>query len=85
MLKLLAYAALGYLAYEFYLGLVHGPSVGRSRSRRRNMGFRDLERALNEGAGRMNVTGAGRGTTVWTEDSSGTSATHVVGRGVVRR
>jgi len=80
LLKLLAYALIGYLIYEFWQGIQEGPGefgmTGGEGS--------DLDRALNDDTGRMqNMTGTGRGTTVTTEDDQGMSVPHVVGRGVV--
>jgi hypothetical protein len=58
-------------------GQMQGMSGGGGRD--------DLNRALNEDTGRMqNMTGTGRGTTVSTEEPSGTSMPHVVGRGVMQ-
>jgi hypothetical protein len=84
LLKLLGYVAFGYLVYEFFQGLVYGPPASRG-SQRRAAGSEDLHRAMNEDEGRMNLTGIGRGTTLRTEDASGTSSTRTVGRGVVPR
>jgi len=66
-----------------------GGGMQRGRGQRMQMGggggSGDLNRALNEDTGRMmNMTGAGRGTTVSTEDNSGASVPHVVGRGVTQ-
>jgi len=83
LIKLLAVAALGYVIYEFFQGLM-SDSEQRS-SQRREASSRDQHRALNEDPGRMNVTGPGQGTSVRTEDYSGGSIRHVVGRGVVQR
>ena len=83
LLKLLAYATVGYAIYQFAQGM---SDTGESfEGASDNGGFgSDLDRALNEDTGRsMNITGPGRGTTVSTEDSSGTSVSHLVGRGVV--
>jgi hypothetical protein len=84
LLKLLAYATVGYAIYQFAKGMSDtGESFGGLS--RGNGGFgSDLDRALNEDTGRsMNMTGPGRGTSVSTEDTSGTSVSHLVGRGVV--
>ncbi|CAN5376492.1 hypothetical protein BH09PLA1_BH09PLA1_18550 [soil metagenome] len=83
ILKLLAYTAIGYAAYQIMKGMV---GADESRGNPGNGGFGDdLDRALNEDPGRMmNMTGPARGTTVSTEDSSGASIPHLVGRGVVR-
>jgi hypothetical protein len=89
LLKLLAWVALGYVAYELYQGMAEGSGSGGGGGgggggARRGRGSSDLERALNEGTGRMsNLTGPGRGATVGTEDFQGGRSTHVVGRGVV--
>ena len=97
LIKLAAYALLGYILYELYRGMTEereqmqgqaagggGGAGGRSRSgRRRRRGRGDLERAMNQDIGRMSVTGTGRGTTVSTEDSQGARSSHVVGRGVI--
>jgi hypothetical protein len=85
LIKLLAYFSLGYLIYEFYIGMSGVPETSgggnRSRSQRRS---RDLKRALNRDTGRMgNLSGAGRGESVSVEDSQGGRSTKVVGRGVV--
>jgi len=71
-------------------GQGEGQRGGMRRGQRQGMqgggsGGGDLNRALNEDTGRMmNMTGAGRGTTVSTEDNSGASVPHVVGRGVTQ-
>jgi hypothetical protein len=83
LIKLLAVAALGYLIYEFFQGLMADPS--EASWQRNEASSRDLHRALNEDPGRMNITGEGRGTTVSTQDFAGGSTRHVVGRGVVHR
>lgn len=81
LLKLMAYALLGYVIYELYRGMTEEP-VTRASRRGERVGSKDLRRALNEDPGRMNITGPGRGTTVSTEDAVGASSPHVVGRGV---
>ena len=86
LLKLLAWVALGYVAYELYQGMNEGGGGGGGGgARRRGRGgrSRDLERALNEDAGRSNMTGPGRGTSVATEDFQGGRSNRLVGRGVV--
>jgi len=97
LLKLLAYCLLGYLFYQMYQGMKEGAEgggqggqggMGRGGQRQQGMRSRssgDLNRALNEDTGRsMNMTGTGRGTTVSTEDNTGMSASHLVGRGVTQ-
>ena len=87
LIKLLAYSLLGYALYEMWCGMREGGSTASgfrgSRQSRSSGRSRDLHRALNEDPGRMmNMTGPGRGTSITTEDSDGTSVRHVVGRGV---
>jgi len=85
LLKLLAWIALGYVAYELYQGMNEGSGGGGVGGERRGGGrrSRDLERALNEDPGRSNMTGTGRGTRVATEDFQGGRSNRLVGRGVV--
>jgi hypothetical protein len=89
LIKLLAFFSLGYLIYEFYLGLSNMPesrgSGGGGGGRRQRAGARDLHRAMNRESGRMqNLTGGGRGETVSVEDSQGGRSKQRVGRGVVQ-
>jgi hypothetical protein len=78
LIKLAAYAALGYVIYEFYKGIT-GEETGSSIS----ASGRQLREALNENSGRMGVlTGEGIGQSVRSESSSGESMPHRVGRGV---
>jgi hypothetical protein len=84
LIKLLAYMLIGYVFYEMYQGMkTAGNRGGASMGGGGRIGSRALRRALNEDSGRMNVTGPGRGTSVATEDTSGASMPHIVGRGVV--
>ena len=84
LIKLLAYALIGYVFYEMYQGMkMAGGRGAHTSGGEGRIGSRDLRRALNEDTGRMNVTGPARGTTVATEEASGASMPHVVGRGVV--
>ena len=85
LIKLLAYALLGYVIYELFRGMSEQPqTVGwRKTGARSRRGSRDLERALNEDTGRMNVTGTGHGTSVSSQETTGASRRHTVGRGVI--
>jgi hypothetical protein len=85
LLKLLAWIALGYVAYQLYQGMSGGGGGDGGGERRRGGRRSRLERALNEDQGRMNMTGPGRGrgTRVATEDSQGGRSNRLVGRGVV--
>ena len=68
LLKLAFYAVIGYAIYELYQGFKEGRF--------------EME---GEGGsqGRMNLTGAGEGMEERSEEASGMSASHTVGRGVV--
>jgi hypothetical protein len=84
LLKMMVYAAVGYALYEFIKGM-SGTGGGGRGADWGNVGYgRDLDRALSEDTGRsMNMTGPGRGMSESTEDASGASVPHLVGRGVV--
>ncbi len=83
LLKIVAYALLGYVTYELCRGLFEPQGARSSRTEADRIASRDLERALREDRGRMNLTGPGRGRIIATVDSDGASAAHLVGRGVV--
>lgn len=83
LIKLAAYALLGYAIYEFVRGLAQGEGMQREGGERG--GSRELNEALESNAGRINMTGPARGARVRTEDASGESVPHQVGRGVVPR
>ena len=81
LIKLAFYAMLGYALYELYQGMTSESGGGGGGSRRGN-----LDRALNEGGGRMEtLTGPGSGMRESTLDPDGGSIPHQVGRGVVSR
>ena len=82
LIKLAAYALFGYALYEFFRGI--SQDRGQSDSEGQGGGGRQLREALNQDSSRNpSLTGEGRGTAVATQDASGGSARHVVGRGVV--
>jgi hypothetical protein len=95
LIKLAIYGMLGYAIYEFVRGLMQGESVaqaagmggtsGGQGGQQRQGGSRELNEALDTDAGRMNMTGPARGERVMSEEPSGESVPHVVGRGVVHR
>ena len=99
LIKLAAYALLGYVLYELFLGISQEherqqqsgrgqggrEQGGRSQSGGQSRSSQALDRALNEGTGRMNMTGPGVGAPVATQDPTGATSQHVVGRGVVSR
>jgi len=82
LVKLAVYGLLGYAIYEFVRGFIGGTSCCEGAGARQS-GSRDLNRALDEGSPRSNMTGPARGERVVTDEPGGASATHVVGRGVV--
>lgn len=84
LIKLAFYGLIGYALYEFMRGLMQGERA--LQAGREQGGGRDLDRALDDApAPVQNMTGPARGQTVTTEDSSGESVRHKVGRGVVSR
>jgi hypothetical protein len=89
LIKLLAYAALGFVIYELYQGMSEGSSRGGGFGGDENAGEasgsgRGLRDALNRDQGRMRMTGPGRGELLTTEDDTGARSTHAVGRGVIK-
>ena len=82
LIKLAVYGLLGYAIFEFVRGFAQGGQCGSSAAVGRG-GSRDLNRALDEGSSRSNLTGPARGERVVTNDSDGGAVPHVVGRGVV--
>ncbi len=75
LLKLATYGLAGYALYQIYLGISDASS--------QRVAGRELERDLGrEDQGRAGtLSGGGRGSTEQTEESSGMSASHKVGRG----
>ena len=83
LMKLAIYALLGYAIYEFLRGLIEGE--GATEPVRSGGGSRQRGRAQDESRGRPGMTGPARGERVRTEEASGESVPHVVGRGVVHK
>jgi hypothetical protein len=75
LLKLLAYGLLGYALYEFFRGMSDTGGGGGGEG--------DMSRNFRNEASRANMTGPGEGQDVMTQDDSGESVRHRVGRGVV--
>ena len=75
LLKLLAYGLLGYALYEFFRGMSDSGAGGG--------GQRDVGRNFRDQPSRANMTGPGEGQDVMTQDDSGESVRHRVGRGVM--
>ena len=73
LIKLAFYAAVGYAIYELYLGMTQGAGQGGGGGGGGGFG------QSRYGA----ITGPGEGMDVESEDESGTSIPHTVGRGVV--
>ena len=78
LLKLLAYGLLGYALYEFFRGMSDNAGGGGGGGGERQMG-----RNFRNQASRANMTGPGEGQDVTSQDDSGESVRHRVGRGVV--
>jgi hypothetical protein len=89
LLKLVFWGGVIYLFYQFFTRTAEFARQRRAEAGEPEAveqgsegGSRQLRRALNEDAGRAPLTGPGRGETVTTEDASGESVPHIVGRGV---
>jgi hypothetical protein len=85
LIKLCVYMLLGYAIYEMYQGMVAGSQSSSGGSAGGSMGGsagggRRSGRARDS---RGQFTGAGGGQRTETQDASGMSASHTVGRGVV--
>ena len=86
LIKLGIYALIGYALYELYQGMLHQQGGGGGRgSFGRAFGGSGGESAGAEsfGTAGQNITGAGRGRSEATLDTSGGSTRHKVGRGVI--
>jgi len=85
LIKLAFYGLIGYALYEFVRGLMQGESAMQAAGTGQGRGGeRELDRALEGDMGRIqNMTGPARGQTVTTDEPSGESVPHVVGRGVI--
>ena len=82
LMKLLAYALLGYALYEFVRGMMNAQDGGMGQMG--GGGNRGME-AGSGGSGRaQNITGPGGGADVETMEADGGMSTQRVGRGVVR-
>jgi hypothetical protein len=77
LLKLLAYGLLGYALYEFFRGMSEGGGMGEGG------GQGGMGRNFRDEASRANMTGPGEGMDVTSQEDSGESVPHRVGRGVV--
>lgn len=79
LIKLAFYGLIGYSLYQLYQGMSQGSQYGSgARSRAWN-------EAMSGDQGRMGtLTGPGLGARQETLDSDGGSATHAVGRGVLK-
>ena len=78
LIKLIAYVCVGYMLYELFQGLNAERAPSHSR---REIEPGDVDSSTHLGVGTM--TGPGEGRRVETEDASGESVPHIVGRGVV--
>lgn len=80
LVKLLAYAALGYFLYELYLGLTGQPAAMHRDQQETSEGGSQLGSGPNAWEGTPD-----RGQRVRVEDTAGASSNRYVGRGVVQR
>ncbi|MDP9174534.1 MAG: hypothetical protein M3O30_11800 [Planctomycetota bacterium] len=80
LMKAAAYALLGYVLYELFLGIADEASSGRPDRKEKASSAASGERASRGSQGR----GPERhGRAVETKDADGSSTRHIVGRGVV--
>ena len=75
LIKLCFYVLLGYALYELYQGMV-------SESNAQSGSSRGGRRSGSQRSGSGPLTGPGKGRTETTQEDSGISARHKVGRGV---
>ena len=85
LMKLIAYALFGYALYEFFRGMSGqmegGTGGGFGGQGQRSMSGGGSSQAFGQGG--SNVSGAGEGREEATQDMSGASTRHMVGRGVI--
>ena len=84
LIKLAFYGFLGYAIYEFIRGFTEDGS-GREIVGTARHGSSELNRALDRDDNRVNMTGPARGERVMSNEPTGQSIPHIVGRGVVSR
>ena len=87
LIKLALYALVGYALYELYQGMTQGGGMPRMGGRQQG-GRREGQEGERFGerldvGGAQNLTGGGGGRTERTEEPSGSSTPHAVGRGVI--
>lgn len=80
LIKLAAYAVLGYIIYELWQGM--SESQGARGGRQRSMGGRG-GREFESSASRSGITGGGRGMMADVAESTGAESRRPVGRGVI--
>ena len=71
LIKLAFYCLVGYALYELYLGFSQEQTGSRN------------DKSARSGGGGQTISGGGTGRSEQTEEPSGMSARHTVGRGVV--
>jgi hypothetical protein len=77
LIKLALWGLVGYALYELYQGFKEGGQGQQSG------GFGDRMGMGQQSGGGMNMTGGGSGMDSTTEEASGMSSRHTVGRGVI--
>ena len=83
LMKLAVLALLGYAIYEFFRGML-GPELSQL-GQAMGQGSGGREQQPHRGADKMQFSGPGEGERVQTEEATGASTRHRVGRGVVQR
>ena len=88
LIKLAAYAFLGYALYEFFRGLTEERETRRPWRPTHHKLDEGVRRSIQEEIDRRHQgqgASAPQGRSVFTQQSDGGTASHVVGRGVVQR
>jgi hypothetical protein len=85
LMKLAVMALLGYAIYEFFRGLVGYEMAQQSGQGGGQRSGGGQQEQTHLGSGNMQFSGPGEGQRVETEEASGTTTPHYVGRGVVQR
>lgn len=85
LIKLVVLGLLGYAIYEFFRGLSGVQTSPSNHRQNTRSGRAGNQPAPHLGSGNQQFSGPGEGKRVETEETTGTSSPHFVGRGVVHR
>ena len=83
LVKLAVYGALGYLAYQMFFAGESSGSMGGLGRTREGSPSRGNRGGSQQRAGAQQMSGGGQGREEETQEPSGTSMRHRVGRGVI--